>query len=653
MEDKPLVTISVPAYNAKDHILRCVESLLAQTIDNIKIYVINDAGPEDDLKILDTIDDPRLVVARSEVNRGRYAIDHHVAMVTEGKWFAVCDADDWVEPTWLESMIRAWDGESKVVVAPHYEHSLKTGEAELRPVAKYDGKFRWHTHMGACLWDAEWVRDVHATNPYVRVGWDNVMTGLPFVLRAGCRSSFAAYHRVNRVGSLTRSADTGMKSPLRQQTVKELRQVWSEIVRHPEQTFTIVAGMNSTKNVSWLLKDSRIVRSSWALQMAGLVELDAYLWRNQPRNVVEFGSGVSTVVLANYAQQTGAKVTSFEHASRYKRETEQKLRSARLQGVTDLRLAALKGSPPAYDGEMPDGVDFVLIDGPPEYTGGRAAILPLIYDCLADNWEAWLDDASRDLEQEALKSWRKDLGVSVSKQNIPADFVSVTPKRRYQKKVVADGVVIGLLTGWRPETLCETLASLPKGLLESAYVIVLHDGGDEETSEVLEPYSEHFDVYLRTVPESGKMHSIGENMSRLVEAADGHGDFFFMLEDDWRFATADPTWLNKAMQVLEGGNVAQVRLRHASEQVLSRHMVTNKPIVWKPFDGGMIGAAHLTTNPSLVRVDDLKKMWPADGERGMQKNAVDNGLTTVWQSYPGAFHHIGVRSMRAETNCQP
>ena len=45
-QTKPLVSVIVPIYNAKDHIARCVESIRRQTYENLEILLLND-GSED------------------------------------------------------------------------------------------------------------------------------------------------------------------------------------------------------------------------------------------------------------------------------------------------------------------------------------------------------------------------------------------------------------------------------------------------------------------------------------------------------------------------------------------------------------------------------------------------------------------------------
>jgi hypothetical protein len=206
-------------------------------------------------------------------------------------------------------------------------------------------------------------------------------------------------------------------------------------------------------------------------------------------------------------------------------------------------------------------------------------------------------------------------------------------------------VTVAVLTGFRPELLARTLGSLPGWLLDTADVVVVHDGGDDATEAVLEQYRDRIDRHIRRKHATARMHTIGENWSLLAEHATR--PYFLMLEDDWEFVSLGAQWLADAREALDAG-VAQVRLRHVSETVLNRHMVDRSPITWSPHRFGWIADAHLTTNPSLLRSADLPSLFPADGERHMQRRGFEAGLRCVVQSNPGAFMHIGDHSMRQE-----
>jgi hypothetical protein len=132
------------------------------------------------------------------------------------------------------------------------------------------------------------------------------------------------------------------------------------------------------------------------------------LRKYSPKNILEFGSGTSTAIFANYAEQTGAKVTSLEHLEWAREKTLNLLGES--SRYVDLRHAPIKGpESKAYQTTLPDNIDFVLIDGPPAYGGvdhiGREQTFPQAYPHLADNWHIFVDDANREHEKSCLKLW--------------------------------------------------------------------------------------------------------------------------------------------------------------------------------------------------------------------------------------------------------
>lgn len=205
----------------------------------------------------------------------------------------------------------------------------------------------------------------------------------------------------------------------------------------------------------------------------------------------------------------------------------------------------------------------------------------------------------------------------------------------------ADDVTLAILTGHRPYHLASTLESLPESLLDSAYLVVVHDGADEATSEVLAEYESVIDELHEREHPYAPMWTIGDNFGFIARQVQHVRPFVLVLEDDWECITLDTRWLDAARYALDDPSVAQVRLRHASDSVLGRNMVTRDPVRWGWHEHGAIAETHLTNNPALTRAVDLARVWPAEGEKEMQRNAWQAGLRRVVHLYPGAFRHLG------------
>lgn len=160
-----------------------------------------------------------------------------------------------------------------------------------------------------------------------------------------------------------------------------------------------------------LVDDRRLVWDAWSISRPLAAALAEHLEQRAPRRLLELGSGLSTLVLAEYAASSGATVVSLEHDPRYYARTDALLVSLGLRRHVDLQLATLGSLViagrryPWYSAPLDGTFDFVFVDGPPlKY--GRQAVLPGIASSLAPEWELWLKDGHRPHEQACVELWR-------------------------------------------------------------------------------------------------------------------------------------------------------------------------------------------------------------------------------------------------------
>lgn len=133
------------------------------------------------------------------------------------------------------------------------------------------------------------------------------------------------------------------------------------------------------------------------------------LYTIEPRTILEFGSGTSTYIFADYAAKADAQVVSLEHIEKYRDQTLSLL--GPFSKYVDLRLCTIQDQQYINEKDLPLGIDFVLIDGPPAYGGsdhvGREKTFPQIYNYLSSDWHVFLDDAKRDHEKHCLEIWKE------------------------------------------------------------------------------------------------------------------------------------------------------------------------------------------------------------------------------------------------------
>lgn len=120
-QDKPLVSIILPVYNAKNHIARCIESIRAQTYQNIQIIVLNDGSKDISLPVCEMYRkvDPRILLVDKD-NSGVSDTRNLGLRLAQGKYIQFVDSDDYMDPDYTEHLVcAAEEQDADLVIAPY------------------------------------------------------------------------------------------------------------------------------------------------------------------------------------------------------------------------------------------------------------------------------------------------------------------------------------------------------------------------------------------------------------------------------------------------------------------------------------------------------------------------------------------------------
>ena len=94
------VSVIVPVYNKEPYLRACLDSLAAQTLDDVEIIVVDDGSTDGSLAIAreyEHLESPRFRVFSIE-NRGVSHARNYGAKIAGGGYLAFVDGDDEVEP---------------------------------------------------------------------------------------------------------------------------------------------------------------------------------------------------------------------------------------------------------------------------------------------------------------------------------------------------------------------------------------------------------------------------------------------------------------------------------------------------------------------------------------------------------------------------
>ncbi len=108
MSNNTLVTIIVPVYKVEQYIVRCVNSLLAQTYSNFEIILVDDGSPDRCPQMCDELakNDSRIIVIHKE-NGGLSSARLAGFKEASGEYVLFVDSDDYIENNMVEEMVSA------------------------------------------------------------------------------------------------------------------------------------------------------------------------------------------------------------------------------------------------------------------------------------------------------------------------------------------------------------------------------------------------------------------------------------------------------------------------------------------------------------------------------------------------------------------
>ena len=113
-KDNISVSIIIPVYNVQDYLRRCVISVLAQTLENYEIIIIDDGSTDNSGKICDELakENPDKIVVIHQKNTGTSAARRNALKIAKGEYIGFVDSDDWIDQDMFKKL---------------YDEAVKTG----------------------------------------------------------------------------------------------------------------------------------------------------------------------------------------------------------------------------------------------------------------------------------------------------------------------------------------------------------------------------------------------------------------------------------------------------------------------------------------------------------------------------------------------
>ena len=131
----PRATVLIGAYNNASTLPRAIESVLAQTVTELELIVIDDGSSDGsaDVAVAVAGGDKRMRLLRMPHNVGISRSLNEGLRAAAAPVVAIQDADDWSEPVRLERQLGVLDSDPSVAVVGSRMREVDAAGAELRP----------------------------------------------------------------------------------------------------------------------------------------------------------------------------------------------------------------------------------------------------------------------------------------------------------------------------------------------------------------------------------------------------------------------------------------------------------------------------------------------------------------------------------------
>ena len=122
------VSIIIPIYNCYKYITLCARSLFEQTLEGVEYIFVNDATPDDSIKILEAIIEdypvrkPFVKIINLEKNGGVSNARNIGIQNATGEYVIHCDSDDWVDKDMFERLYKKAKETDADIVGCNFRH---------------------------------------------------------------------------------------------------------------------------------------------------------------------------------------------------------------------------------------------------------------------------------------------------------------------------------------------------------------------------------------------------------------------------------------------------------------------------------------------------------------------------------------------------
>ena len=134
------VSVIIPVYKAEDYLRECVDSVLAQTMSDLEIILVNDGSPDRSGEIMTeyAVRYPEKIRTITLENGGQGRARNFGIDIARGDFLSFIDSDDYIEPETYALMLEAAEREQADIVICDMEKRYDDGRREYVHAALQD-----------------------------------------------------------------------------------------------------------------------------------------------------------------------------------------------------------------------------------------------------------------------------------------------------------------------------------------------------------------------------------------------------------------------------------------------------------------------------------------------------------------------------------
>lgn len=176
--DSVKVSLIIPVYNVREYLRKCLDTVAAQTYQNLEVIIVNDGSTDDSLDIINeyTAKFDNMTCYTIE-NRGLGGARNFGMTKATGDYLSFLDSDDYVDSTYIEKLVTAAvESGSDIAICNNYDVS-ENGDILLTYKHRYQNRVTSLSKEPAllfnriCAWGKLYKKTVFGDLEYVSRLW--------------------------------------------------------------------------------------------------------------------------------------------------------------------------------------------------------------------------------------------------------------------------------------------------------------------------------------------------------------------------------------------------------------------------------------------------------------------------------------------------